>query len=176
MAGRRRSGVESGERNGFGMRRNESVTLHVRLGQPSRLPVPRLRASNRETRRVMGITRKQFFGAVAGGGVLLLHGGCGGGGGYGSSGATMAGTSSCTPTIDANHGHVLSIAVTELDSSTPKTYDITGTADHGHSVTLSVAQLQQLKAGTIATATSTLSVAAATAPHTHAVSVSCIVY
>jgi hypothetical protein len=124
----------------------------------------------------MELTRKQFFGALAGGGALLLLGGCGGGDSYGSSGATMTNTSSCTPTIDANHGHLLSIAVADLDATAPLTLNFAGTADHGHSVTLSVAQLQQLKAGTTVTASSTLSASATTTAHTHGLSISCIIY
>lgn len=123
----------------------------------------------------MDITRKQFFGALAGSGALLWLGGCGGGGSYGSTGGTTA-TSSCSPTIDANHGHALAIPVTDLSSATPMTYSFGGTADHSHSVTLSAAQLQQLKAGTPVTVTSTSTASPTTAAHTHAVSVACVIY
>jgi hypothetical protein len=118
----------------------------------------------------MDITRKQFIETLAGGGALLLFSSCGGGG-YG--GGSMQ-TSSCTPTIAANHNHALTIAVADLDSPTAKTYDIMGSnTTHTHSVTFSTAQLGQLKAGTMVTVTSS---PAATDGHTHSVSVSCVIY
>ncbi|HSB21676.1 MAG TPA: hypothetical protein VLE94_01070 [Burkholderiaceae bacterium] len=120
----------------------------------------------------MDISRKRFVEALASGGALLLLSGCGGGG-YSSGGSTVMATSSCSGDIAANHGHVLPIAVADLSSASPKTYDITGTATHSHSVTLSVAQLGQLRAGTAVTVTST---PATTDGHTHAVTVSCIIY
>jgi hypothetical protein len=119
----------------------------------------------------MDISRKRFVEALASGGALLWFGGCGGGSDYGSGGG-MA-TSSCSGDIAANHGHALPIAVADLDSTTPKTYDIMGSAPHGHSVTLSVAQLGQLKGGNRVTVTST---AFSGDGHTHAVTVSCIIY
>ncbi|HEX6017727.1 MAG TPA: hypothetical protein VFZ28_06485 [Burkholderiaceae bacterium] len=118
----------------------------------------------------MVITRKRFVETLASGSALLLLGSCGGG--YGGSAGAM-GTSSCSGSIAGNHGHVLPIVVADLDSATPKTYDIMGSANHSHEVTLSVAQLGQLKAGVAVTVTST---PAATDGHTHAVTVSCILY
>lgn len=119
----------------------------------------------------MEISRKRFVEALASGGALLLLSGCGGGG-Y-SGGGTVTPSSSCSGDIAANHGHVLPIAVADLDSTSPKTYDITGSATHGHSVTFSVAQLGQLKAGMAVTVTST---PATTDGHAHAVTASCIIY
>ena len=119
----------------------------------------------------MDISRKRFVETLASGSALLLFGSCGGGSSsYGSGGGT--GTSSCDGAIAANHGHVLPIVVADLDSTTPKTYDIMGSAPHSHSVTLSVAQLGQLKAGTSVTVTST---AFPGDGHTHAVMVSCVI-
>ena len=119
----------------------------------------------------MDISRKRFVEALTSGGALLLFGGCGGGG-YSGGGTGMA-TSSCSGNIAANHGHVLPIVVADLDSTTPKTYDIMGTAAHSHSVTLSVAQLGQLKGGAAVSVTST---PGASDNHTHAVTVSCVIY
>ena len=119
----------------------------------------------------MAISRKQFVAALGSGGALWMLAGCGGGG-YGGGGSSTP-TSSCSGGIATNHGHTLPIAVADLDSPTPKSYDITGSADHGHGVTLSVAQLGQLKGGTAVTVTST---AASTDGHTHAVTVSCLIY
>lgn len=119
----------------------------------------------------MDISRKRFVRALTSGGALLWFGGCGGGGGYGSSGGVA--TSSCAGDIAANHGHALPIVVADLDSTTAKTYDITGTATHSHGITLSVAQLGQLKGGAAVSVTST---PGSTDGHTHAVTVSCIIY
>lgn len=114
------------------------------------------------------LSRKQFLGAAGSSMVMLLLQGCGGGyddddappGGQscGASGAAIAG----------NHGHSLSIARADLDSATNKTYNITGTANHAHSVTFTPAQLQALKAGQSVTVTSTTDSA-----HDHAVTASC---
>jgi hypothetical protein len=116
----------------------------------------------------MTITRKAFLGAGAAGTVLLLLQGCGGGGdddddpppaqSCGASGAAIAG----------NHGHVLSIPQPDLDSMTNRTYDITGSANHGHSVTFTPAQLQLLKAGQSVMLTSSTNSA-----HEHVVTASC---
>lgn len=120
----------------------------------------------------MDISRKHFIETLAGGSALLLLGSCGGGG-YGGGGVMQ--TSSCTPTIAVNHGHVLVVAVADLNSTTDKTYDIMGSATHTHQVTFTVAQLGDLKAGRMVTVTST----AGDVPpntHTHSVSVSCLIY
>jgi hypothetical protein len=135
---------------------------------PAILPA---RRANQPEEYPMDISRKQFVEAALGGSALLLFSSCGGGG-YG--GSTVMPVSSCTPTISANHGHVLTIPIADLDSPTAKTYDITGTANHSHSVTFSSAQLASLKVtGTIVTVTST---AATTDGHTHSVAVSCVIY
>ena len=75
---------------------------------------------------------------------------------------------SCSDTISGNHGHELTIAPVDLDSTADKVYDIRGTAGHTHSVTLTVAQLRLLKAGTAVTVTSS------DTGHTHDVRVSCL--
>jgi hypothetical protein len=117
----------------------------------------------------MDISRKRFVETMVGGSALLLFHGCGGGGSYGGGMPNPMPASGCTPMIADNHGHVLVIALTDLDSTTPKTYDIHGSADHTHSVSFTVAQLGQLKAGSMVTVTSTQ-----TLSHTHAISVSCM--
>jgi hypothetical protein len=104
----------------------------------------------------MGVTRKVFLLQLAAGGWVLA--GCGGGGGYGGGDngtppAPPAG-GGCGATISDNHGHALAIAAADLDSTSDKTYDIRGAADHTHSVTFSAAQLAQLKAGNTVTVTS----------------------
>lgn len=53
----------------------------------------------------------------------------------------------CRSSITQNHGHKLVIPLEDLDSTTPKTYSIIGTADHDHQVTFDAQQLADLKAG-----------------------------
>ncbi|MFN0251279.1 MAG: hypothetical protein ACKV2T_30670 [Kofleriaceae bacterium] len=50
-----------------------------------------------------------------------------------------------TVTVGSNHGHRMTIAAADLDSTTPVSYDITGTASHPHTVTISPAQFATLK-------------------------------
>jgi hypothetical protein len=121
----------------------------------------------------MPITRKEFLGGLAGGTALLLLNGCGGGGSSYSGGSMMS-YSGCNETIAANHGHVLTIALSDLDSMVDKTYDIRGTADHTHSVTFTVAQLGQLKAGQTVNVTSTTSSSVTYGTHSHAISANCV--
>jgi hypothetical protein len=118
----------------------------------------------------MDVSRKRFVETVVAGSALLLFHGCGGGGSYNGGAPNPMGASGCFPDILGNHGHLLTIALTDLDSTTAKTYDIHGSADHTHSVTFSAAQLAQLKAGNLVTVTSSETLA-----HTHVVNVSCIV-
>ncbi len=121
---------------------------------------------------MLTVTRKQFLDHLAGGSVVLLLGGCGGGGSY-SAGApapapSPAPAGGCSANIAGNHGHVLTIPQADLDSTTAKTYDIQGTADHTHSVTFSATDLANLKAGqTVTVQTST------TLAHSHSIGEAC---
>jgi hypothetical protein len=120
----------------------------------------------------VAITRKAFLLQLVGGGWVLA--GCGGGGyGGGSTPAPSTGAG-CTATIAGNHGHTLTIPVADLNSLEAITYNITGTADHSHSVTLSAMDLYNLKFGYTVAVTSTMSVASATTtPHDHAIGEHC---
>ena len=117
----------------------------------------------------MDINRKRFLGIAAGSSAGVLLAGCGGGG-YGGGGTPA---SSCGSTIANNHGHSVPIAVADLDSTTTEAYNITGSADHGHTITLSPAQLAQLKAGTTVTVTSTTG---GIDNHSHVVATTCLIY
>jgi hypothetical protein len=55
-----------------------------------------------------------------------------------------------------------------LDSATPKTYNIRGSADHDHRITLTPAQLAQIKALSAVTVVSSVDFA-----HFHDVTVNC---
>jgi len=105
------------------------------------------------------LTRKAFLVQLAGGGWILA--GCGGGGSDAGGPAPAPGpgpANACSSSnITANHGHVLVIPRADLDSTTPMSYGIQGSALHNHSVTFSAAQLAQLKAGQAVTVTSSIS-------------------
>jgi hypothetical protein len=134
----------------------------------------------RQKERDMTITRKAFLGAAASTAVLLLHA-CGGGDDDYSApapapepapgpapGPSPQQCGAAGAAIAGNHGHVLTIAASDLDSATDKTYDITGSANHPHSVTFTPAQLQALKAGQSVTVQSTTN-----SFHEHAVTATC---
>lgn len=117
------------------------------------------------------MTRKSFCGALAGSTVALLFQACGGGGDSAAPGPAPApapGAAGCTDTIGGNHGHILVIATADLDSATDQVYNIQGGAPHNHTVTLTVAQLRALKAGTTVNVTSST-----TELHEHSVTVLC---
>lgn len=115
----------------------------------------------------MSITRREFCGAMTGGTVLLLVQGCGGGGGdtMEPSGSSCGASGAA---ISLNHGHALVIASLDLDSIVDMTYSIRGSADHDHTVILTVAQLRRLKASESVTA-----VASVSAAHSHVTTVTC---
>ena len=144
------------------------------------------------------LSRRHFFEPALGTVMLLILPGCGGGGDTSIADAAAAlgatppaatppaatppaatppaatppptpAVTSCGAQFDFNHGHVLVIQKADLDSPTAMSYDITGNADHGHSVTFSPAQLASLKAGASVTVTSTTSFF-----HQHVLTVSCV--
>ena len=117
------------------------------------------------------MTRKAFCGTLAGGTVALLFQACGGGG----SDAAMApapgpAPAGCSDTIAANHPlpHSFTVATADLNSTTAKSYNIMGAADHNHVVNLSVVQLQDLKAGTTVSLTTIMGPG-----HEHLVTIHC---
>ena len=135
----------------------------------------------------MTITRKEFLGAAAGGTVLLLLQSCGGGSDYSAPPPDEAAPPAPVPApapapppppaqdcgangaaIAGNHGHMLTIPSADLDSTSDRSYDITGTANHAHSVTFTPAQLQALKAGQSVMVTSSTDSA-----HEHLITATC---
>jgi hypothetical protein len=123
------------------------------LGASERAAVlPRIPLAQQEARPMAN--RKLFLVQIAT--FALALAGCGGGG----SDAAPAPAPSPPPapppppaapcsafSFSLNHGHTLSIPRADLDSTVAKTYSIAGSAGHDHQVTLSPAQLQQLKSG-----------------------------
>ena len=118
----------------------------------------------------MKVTRREFVQGLAAGATVLSLQACGGGGESGSGGFGL----SCSATlITLNHGHALTIPSADLDSASPVTYSIQGTADHNHQITLSVKQLKDLKAGNGVFVTSTSTTTVANGAHTHDVTSRC---
>lgn len=118
------------------------------------------------------MTRKAFCARLTGASVVLLLQGCGGGGSDAAPAGAPVGAhpagAGCIDTIAGNHGHVLTIPTADLDSAVDKVYNIQGTAPHNHTVTLTVAELRSLKAGTTVTTVSSTADA-----HEHGVSIAC---
>jgi hypothetical protein len=110
-------------------------------------------------------------GAGAAGGTGGSGGTPGSGGAAGSDAATAANacaTHEPVETILANHGHLLTVSMADAAAGIDKTYNIQGTADHPHSVTISAALFVMLRAGTtISTMSSTDS------SHSHTITVVC---
>jgi len=70
--------------------------------------------------------------------------------------------------IAANHGHVLLVPKVGVTAEVQKTYDIRGSADHMHQVTLTAADMAALRQNMQAREVSTTDIA-----HSHSSSVSC---
>jgi hypothetical protein len=70
--------------------------------------------------------------------------------------------------ISANHGHALTIPASDLDSPVTLVYNIQGSGDHDHTVVLTPAQLQSIKAKTAVQVNSSTVLA-----HFHEVTVNC---
>lgn len=120
----------------------------------------------------MKLSRQRFIRA-AGGMVLLGLAGCGGDSGDGT--ATLPSGPGCQPiTISDNHGHAFEVPESDLDATVDKVYTSIGVADHVHAITLTPAQLRDLKDGKEVAVTTT-SVSSPTEPaHTHAVILKCL--
>jgi len=77
-----------------------------------------------------------------------VGGGNGGGGGGGGNG-------SVTGTISGNHGHVATITAAQLTAGNAVALDITGSANHSHSVSLSAQDILDVAARKTVAKTST---------------------
>ena len=78
-------------------------------------------------------------------------------------------TSDCADAIADNHGHTLTVAKTGQDCLVDETCSIQGARTHNHTLSLTVARLGTLKAGTAATGTTST-----TGFHSHAVTAGCV--
>ena len=128
----------------------------------------------------MNPSRRLFMANTAG--VVIALSGCGGSdGGYGGTPPPppptpappppppAAGLSCGATAITGNHGHALTIPAADVDSTVAIAYSILGNADHNHTVTLSAAQLAQIKGKTAVTIMSTMGPDG----HTHLVTMNC---
>jgi hypothetical protein len=70
-------------------------------------------------------------------------------------------------TIAGNHGHVIIVSHADIVAAVDKTYDITGTAGHSHSVTITAADFTNLTANQGIVELST------TTGHNHSITVNC---
>jgi hypothetical protein len=120
------------------------------------------------------ITRKQFLQAGAATLVVTSLGACASDDGDSEDGADSGddGGGDCsggaTANIATNHGHDMAVAAGDITAAAAMDYDITGTADHSHTVSLTAADMDTLAAGESVSVTSS-----SDAGHTHQVTITC---
>jgi len=118
------------------------------------------------------LTRREFNAASVNAlfvGMTVWMSGCSGGGSSSPASPTAAPTPTSTPApastgdksgaIAANHGHSATVTSAQLQASGAVNLDIRGTADHDQAVQLSADQVRQIAAGTRVIQTSTQSAA-----------------
>ena len=79
------------------------------------------------------------------------------------------GGSDRTGTVSANHGHTATVTSVQLTAGNSVSLDIRGSADHPHTVTLSAAEVVQIRDGQRVSTTSTSDASALFGVHLHAV-------
>ncbi|GAA3584193.1 hypothetical protein [Snuella lapsa] len=89
----------------------------------------------------------------------------GGNGGDSQGNCLQNGTSS---SITSNHGHSLTVSKEDVSAGVEKTYDITGSSGHSHSVTVTSGNFTTLKNNQQVSVTSTSGDG-----HTHSVTIRC---
>jgi hypothetical protein len=128
----------------------------------------------------MTMSRKQFLRTLAAGGATVVAAsvvgsaaatltGCGSDDDDGGGGDPNCVANGTNATIADNHGHTLNVAKADVSAGIDKTYDITGSAGHAHSITITAAQFATLAANNSVQVTSTSG-----GGHTHAVNVMCV--
>lgn len=116
----------------------------------------------------MKLTRRQFLGtAVIGAAAAACGGGDDGGGGGTTKDCVVNGT---TATIGSNHGHAITVSMADVMAGVDKTYDITGTSAHMHSVTVTAANFASLMNNPD---TSVMVTSTSGNSHTHTVTILC---
>lgn len=79
------------------------------------------------------------------------------------------GGSDRTGSVSANHGHTATVTSVQLTAGNAVSLDIRGTADHPHTVTLTAAEVVQIRDGQRVSTTSTTDASAQFGAHLHAV-------
>jgi hypothetical protein len=99
-------------------------------------------------------------------GVAITITGCGGDDSPSptSPGGSAGGSGDRSGAISANHGHVATVTSVQLNSGSSVTLNIQGTSDHPHTVTLTAAEVTQIRDGQRVSKTSSNDAA-----HTHSV-------
>jgi hypothetical protein len=119
----------------------------------------------------MTMTRKEFLGTLIGAGAVLA--GCGGDDGAtpdsGGSQRNCA-LNGTTVTIDANHGHVLTVLKSDVTAGVEKSYDIMGSAAHTHMVTVTAANFATLQSNANGSVMVTSTLGGA---HMHSITIVC---
>jgi hypothetical protein len=77
-------------------------------------------------------------------------------------------------TIRTNHGHVLVVSKADVAARAQKVYDIRGSADHTHWVTISEDQMGQLAIHNAIMTVSTLNASRELGTHRHDIIVACL--
>jgi hypothetical protein len=89
-------------------------------------------------------------------------------GGSADAGPFMGTCGSTSVQIGSNHSHIMMIEAGDVEAATTKEYDITGGADHPHTVRITAAQFATLKE------TGTLMVTSSNDGHSHSIRVRCL--
>jgi hypothetical protein len=123
----------------------------------------------------MTLTRKEFLSSVvgvaagaAGAALLVACSDSGSASADAASAGNCAANGAAPPTIAGNHGHVLTVSKADIAAGVAKTYDITGTADHTHHVTISAPNFGTLTSNMTVSTTSTTD-----ASHSHTITIMC---
>ena len=117
----------------------------------------------------MSMTRKEFLGSLAAGVAVLA--GCGGDeGGSDTSIQRNCAQNGTSATIGGNHGHTITVTASDINAGQAKTYNIMGTADHDHMVTITAAQFATLQSNANG---SVMVVSTNVGAHTHDITILC---
>jgi hypothetical protein len=113
----------------------------------------------------MDVTRKEFLALIVGG---VAAAACGGSSSSAPANCLQNGTDDV---IAANHGHSLDVTKADIAAGVSKTYDIRGTADHSHLVTIAGSDMATLAGNHSVNTSSTID---GTPAHNHAITVNCV--
>jgi hypothetical protein len=119
----------------------------------------------------MKLTRRQFLATTIGGAAAIAA--CGGdddGGSDAPAGGRNCANNGTTATISSNHGHTITVTSSDINAGQDKTYNIQGTGDHPHMVTVTAANFSTLQSNANG---SVMVTSTSNAGHTHSVTVLC---